>query len=78
MSLVDLREVGPPVGVTPLHWRLLTTCRDQHGGGLGGGVLYRGRWAIGRPFRTPQTKGFDIEDVPIGRPHRAPADRRGA
>ncbi len=70
--LVDAREVDPPAGVKPLHWRLLTThgvtgfaeARRITG-------FYRQRWTIEQLFRVMKTKGFDIEAVRVmdGAPH---------
>lgn len=74
VSLVDLREVDPPVGVTPVHWRLLTThAVTSTAEAWAVAELYRRRWAIEQLFRTLKTKGFDIEDVPIEAP--APRNR---
>ena len=64
--LVEAREIDPPPGVTPAHWRLLTSHRVEsfeqarwitH--------LYRRRWVIEQLFRTIKSKGFDIESVSI-------------
>ena len=66
LTLVEAREVEPPDGVTPVHWRLLTThavvtledaCRITG--------FYRQRWTIEQVFRVMKTKGFDIEAVRI-------------
>jgi len=66
LTLVEAREIDPPAGATPAHWRLLTThavatladakriTRD-----------YRGRWTIEQLFRTMKTKGFNIEAVRV-------------
>ena len=66
VNLVEAREVDPPDGVKPAHWRLLTThevgdfatARWITG-------LYRRRWLIEELFRTLKTRGFDIERVGI-------------
>lgn len=62
--LVEAREIDPPEGVTPAHWRLLTSHRierlDQARWIAG---LYRKRWVIEQLFRTIKSKGFDIERV---------------
>lgn len=74
MTLVDLREVDPPAGVTPLHWRLLTThAVTSAAEAWAVAELYRRRWAIEQLFRTLKTKGFDIENVAIEAP--APRNR---
>ena len=66
LTLVEAREVDPPDGVTPVHWRLLTThtvvtladARRMTG-------FYRQRWTIEQVFRIMKTKGFDIEAVRV-------------
>jgi hypothetical protein len=66
LTLVEAREVGPPDGVTPVHWRLLTThpvatfaqAREITG-------FYRQRWTIEQLFRVMKTKGFNIEAVRV-------------
>ena len=74
VTLVDLREIDPPAGVTPLHWRLLTThAVTSTAEAWAVAELYRGRWAIEQLFRTLKTKGFDIENVAIEAP--APRNR---
>jgi hypothetical protein len=66
LTLVEAREVDPPDGVTPVHWRLLTThpvatfaqARQITG-------FYRQRWTIEQLFRVMKTKGFNIEAVRV-------------
>lgn len=69
VQLVDVREVSPPSGVQPVHWRLLTT-RPVEDAAQAWAVadLYRKRWAIEQLFRTLKTQGFDIEGVRIDEP----------
>ena len=66
VSFVEVREVDPPPGATPAHWRLLTTHpvatladakQITH--------FYRQRWTIEQLFRVMKTKGFDIEAVRV-------------
>jgi Transposase DDE domain len=66
LTLVEAREVDPPNGVTPVHWRLLTThpvatlaqaCQITG--------FYRQRWTIEQLFRVMKTKGFNIEAVRV-------------
>lgn len=66
LTLVEAREVDPPDGVTPVHWRLLTThpvatlaqaCQIT--------CFYRQRWTIEQVFRVMKTKGFNIEAVRV-------------
>ncbi|MDE2759360.1 MAG: IS4 family transposase [Paracoccaceae bacterium] len=64
VCLVEAFEVSPPKGVSPIHWRLLTShdvsCFDQARWII---QLYRQRWIIEQLFRTIKTQGFDIEMV---------------
>ena len=69
LQLVDVREIAPPDGVPPIHWRLLTTRQVADAGDAWNVVeLYRRRWAIEQLFRTLKTQGFDIEGVRIEDP----------
>ncbi len=69
LHLIDVREVTPPSGSEPVHWRLLTsphvsdigTARKMIG-------FYRKRWIIEEFFRTLKSAGFQIEDADIGDP----------
>ena len=62
--LVEAREIDPPPGVTPAHWRLLTSHRiETFEQARWITQLYRRRWVIEQVFRTIKTKGFDIESV---------------
>ena len=64
--LVEAKEVSPPRGMAPAHWRLLTTHQvttmDDARTIIG---FYRERWTIEQLFRVLKTKGFDIEAVRI-------------
>jgi hypothetical protein len=66
LTLVEAREIDPPAGETPLHWRLLTTRTVEN---LADAQIivgfYRRRWTIEQVFRVMKTRGFDIEAVPI-------------
>jgi hypothetical protein len=69
MRLIDVREVAPPDGVAPIHWRLLTTRPARNEAEAWAVVeLYRRRWAIEQLFRTLKTQGFDIEGLRIEHP----------
>jgi hypothetical protein len=66
LTLVETREIDPPPGETPLHWRLLTTRTVENLADAQLIVgLYRRRWVIEQVFRVMKTRGFDIEAVPI-------------
>jgi hypothetical protein len=66
LMLVEAREIDPPPGATPAHWRLLTTRAVES---LDDARLivayYRRRWVIEQLFRVMKTRGFDIEAVPV-------------
>lgn len=66
VNLVEAREIDPPDGVKPVHWRLLTTHQvDSFATARWIAGLYRLRWLIEELFRTLKTRGFDIERVSI-------------
>jgi hypothetical protein len=62
LRLVEVREVDPPAGATPVHWRLYTT---HHVENLEQALviveLYRRRWLIEQVFRTLKSDGLDVE-----------------
>jgi Transposase DDE domain len=64
LTLVEAREIDPPMGATPVHWRLLTTHAVNT---LAEAKIitgfYRRRWIIEPLFRVMKTKGFNIEAV---------------
>ncbi|HEY0183698.1 MAG TPA: IS4 family transposase, partial [Rhodopila sp.] len=66
LTFVEAREVDPPPGATPAHWRLLTT-HAAHTLADARQItrFYRARWTIEQLFRTMKTKGFDIEAVRV-------------
>ena len=69
LRLVDIRELDAPVGVAPIHWRLLTTHEVEHIGRARLMLdLYRRRWIIEEFFRTLKSAGFQIEAAEIGDP----------
>ena len=66
VTLVEAREIDPPEGTEPAHWRLLTTHAVNS---LADARIivgfYRERWTIEQLFRTYKTQGFNIEAVRI-------------
>ena len=62
LRLVEVREVDPPAGAAPVHWRLFTTHEvatlEQ---ALTVVELYRRRWTIEQVFRTLKSQGLGIE-----------------
>jgi len=74
VNVIDVREVNPPIGEAPVHWRLLTTHAVVSETNAWEIVdLYRQRWAIEQLFRVLKSAGFDIENVQIE--EKAPRDR---
>jgi Transposase DDE domain len=64
LTFVEARELNPPAGAKPAHWRLLTTHPVTNlAQALRVTGFYRQRWTIEQLFRTMKTKGFDIEAV---------------
>ncbi len=71
VTLVDAREIDPPPGIEPLHWRLLSTLPAQTAAEAEEMVrLYRLRWRIEQTFRMLKTHGLCLEDVQTAEPHR--------
>lgn len=63
LGLVESREIDPPPGVAPLHWRLATTLPVDGEAAAGEVVqLYRLRWRIEEVFRTLKREGLRLED----------------
>ena len=63
LGLVESREIDPPAGVKPLHWRLVTTLPVDGEDAAGEIVeLYRMRWRIEEVFRTLKSDGLRLED----------------
>ena len=66
MTLVEAREVDPPAGEKPLHWRLLTTlAADDAGAACEIVRLYRLRWRIEEVFRALKSDGLKLEDSQV-------------
>jgi hypothetical protein len=60
--VVDVREVDPPNGAEPVHWRLLTTHPVTTPAEAHRIVAwYRRRWIIEQVFRSLKSHGLDIE-----------------
>ena len=71
LTLVEAREMDPPAGAEPLHWRLLTTLEAATAEQAAEVVrLYRLRWRIEQTFRMLKSDGLRIEEVQTAEPHR--------
>jgi len=63
LRLIDVREVNPPEGAEPLHWRLLTTHEITDAAGAWQIVgWYQLRWVIEQLFRVMKSQGLQLED----------------
>ncbi len=71
LRLVEVREVDPPEGMEPLHWRLLTT-HDVADADKAWQIVdwYQARWTIEQLFRVTKSQGLQLEDSQL-----ASADR---
>lgn len=66
LTVVETHEIDPPPGVTPAHWRLLTTHEVTDVADARRMVeFYRERWTIEQLFRTLKRNGFDAEKLRI-------------
>jgi hypothetical protein len=71
LRLIEVREVDPPEGVEPLHWRLLTTHEVADANNAWEIVGWcQARWVIEQLFRVTKTQGLQLEDSQL-----ASADR---
>ena len=71
VTLVEAVERGAPEGVTPLHWRLLTTLPGCDLADAADVVrLYRLRWRIEQGFRMLKSDGLKLDEAQTFDPHR--------
>jgi len=71
LRLVEAREVDPPAGVEPLHWRLLTTHEIADAAAAWRIVgWYQLRWIIEQLFRVMKSQGLQLEDSQIASAER--------
>ena len=69
LHLVDVRKVAAPGGISPIHWRLLTSHTVTDIASARKMIdCYRKRWIIEDYFRTLKSAGFHIEDADIADP----------
>ena len=71
LRLVEVREVGPPEEVEPLHWRLLTT-HDVADAAKAWEIVgwYQARWTIEQLFRVTKSQGLQLEDSQLASAER--------
>ena len=71
LRLLEVREVDPPEGVEPLHWRLLTTHAIADAAAawqiVGWNQL---RWVIEQLFRVMKSQGLQLEDSQVASAER--------
>src|SRR5262245_21233963 len=66
IGLVEVRELEPPAGVKPVHWRLLTTLPTAKREEAAEVVrLYRLRWRIEQTFRALKSDGLALEETQV-------------
>ena len=71
LRLIDVREVDPPEGVEPLHWRLLTTHTIADAAAAWEIVgWYQRRWVIEQLFRVMKSQGLQLEDSQLASAER--------
>jgi hypothetical protein len=71
LRLVEVREVNPPDGVEPLHWRLLTTHEITDAAGAWQIVRwYQLRWVVEQLFRVMKSQGLQLEDSQLATAER--------
>ncbi len=71
MTLVEAREINPPVNEEPLHWRLLTTIEVGDATSAREIIrLYRLRWRIEEVFRALKSDGMRLEETQVHQARR--------
>ena len=66
LQAIEVREIGAPSGVEPLHWRLLTTHVIADAAEAWCIIdWYRLRWTIEQLFRVMKSHGLQLEDSQI-------------
>jgi len=66
---LDVREVDPPPGIQPVHWRLLSSAPIQTLAQAHQAIAhYRCRWHIEQLFRTGKSQGLGLEESQIETP----------
>ncbi len=67
---LDVREIDPPKGVPPVHWRLLSSAPISSLKTAHRMIAdYRRRWHVEQLFRTLKSQGLGLEDSQVESPH---------
>jgi hypothetical protein len=66
VRVVDVREIAPPDGEAPIHWRLLTS-HDVSSVEQALRIVgwYQARWQVEQLFRTLKRQGLDLESSQV-------------
>jgi hypothetical protein len=71
LRLVEVREIHPPKGVTPIRWRLLTTHEVTSADDAWQIVAwYKLRWTIEQVHRVMKSQGLDLEESQLATAER--------
>lgn len=71
LRLVEVKEINPPEGADPIHWRLLTTHEVTNEAAAWQIVSwYQMRWTIEQLFRVAKSQGLDLEESQIATAER--------
>jgi Transposase DDE domain len=71
LRLIEVREIDPPQGTEPLHWRLLTTHAIADATAAWEIVgWYQRRWVIEQLFRVMKSQGLQLEDSQLASAER--------
>jgi hypothetical protein len=69
LHVIDVREVEPPEGIEPVHWRLSSSAPVESAEAAHKAIAdYRGRWHIEQFFRTLKSQGLGLEESQIETP----------
>lgn len=69
LHALDVREIDPPAGVEPVHWRLLSSAAIETVAAAHRAIAdYRRRWHIEQLFRTLKSQGLGLEDSQVETP----------
>jgi hypothetical protein len=71
LTLIDVREIDPPVDAEAIDWQLLTT-HEATSAGKAWEIIgwYRQRWWIEQLFRTVKSQGLGLEDSQLNTAER--------